>query len=384
MRRLLSLGALLGTVLLLPTPLRAQTVGTLTPTPPLAPTAFALTQPYFPPPGHVFASQVESNDGATADQRIVHAGVESFAQENRVSGYFMDVGQANYDAKGASHPVYTRYLVSTFNSPDDATAAFNNERDGWNMLLTNPSSPVNGKVADLGGQQFGDAQAPGLYQATVSTSQGDTDISDLLFKRGQYVIEIWQTTMHAYATPYGATALAYLYSLAKTLDAVAAGTPLAAPAPAPVDFSILTARFEKDRQEQDLTKPAISSTTAGSTVQMTVYVVVRSAGGSSGLKTDFKLTQGKRSGHQSHTFSLGSSLPDYYGFTLYDVRVPRSGSYTFTATITIGKVTKHAAVTLKVTGKKKLSLALSSLTSAPGVAVARVNRPLASAPHGTL
>jgi hypothetical protein len=352
MRRLLFAGAILGTFLLLPARAGAQTTPP-TPTPPLAPTAFALTQPSFPPPGHVFASQVETNDAAAGDQRVLHVATTSFAQENRVTGYFMDVGQANYDTKGVPHPVYTRYLVSIFNSVDDATAAFTDERDAWNGLLNDPTSSVNGKIADLAGQQFGDMQAPGLYEASASTSQGDADLTDLLFKRGPYVFEVWQTALHTDAATYGAGALPFLYSVAKTLDATAAGTPLAAPPPAPADFSILAARFEPNHQEQDLTKPAISSATAGSSVQMTVYVVVRSAGGSSGAKTTFKLAQGKRSMHQSHTFSLGSTLADYYGFTLYDVQLPRSGTYTFTATIKIGKVSKHATVKIKVSGGKK-------------------------------
>jgi hypothetical protein len=363
MRRPLFAGAVLGAVLLAPGGALAQTTPPPTTTPPLAATAFALTQPSFPPPGHVVTSQVESNDAATADQRIPNLMQKSFAQENRVTGYFMDVGQANYDAKGAEHPIYTRYLVSIYNSVDDATAAFNDQRDGWNTALTNPSSPINGKVTDLSGQQFGDLQAPGLYQATGSTPQGDADVSDLLFKRGQYVIEVWQAALHQYATPYGASALPYLFSVAKALDGIAAGTPPVTTQPAPADFSILTARFEKNGQQLGLTQPALTTTAAGSTVQMSVYAVVRNAAGSAGAKTDFKLTSGKRSAHQTHTFALGSTLADYYAFTLYDVRLPRSGSYSFTATITIGKAKKHATVKIKVSGgKKKVALVLTGPT----------------------
>jgi hypothetical protein len=355
MRRFVFAGGLfaLAVGLALPGTTRAQTNPTPTPTstPPLAPTAFTLTQASFPPPGHVFTSQVETNVQAAGEQRILHLSTKSFADENRVTGYFMDVGQANYDAKGATHPVFTTYLVSIYNSVDDATSAFTDQMNGWQTLLTDPSSPVTGKTTDLAGQQFGDQQPPGLYQATFSTSQGNADIYELLFRRGQYVIEVWQSELDSYATPFGAGAQPFVFSVARALDAVAAGTASTTPpAVQPVDFSLLTARVEPNHQEQDLAKPALTTTSAGSTVQLSVYLVVRNAGGNTKVKTDFKLTQGKRSAHRTHSFSLGATLPDYYGFTLYDVGLPRTGSYTFTGTVTIGKVTKRAAVTIKVSG----------------------------------
>jgi hypothetical protein len=48
------------------------------------------------------------------------------------------------------------YLVSIFDTADDAAAAFAQQRDGCEFMATDPTSTLTARVTDSNGQQFGD------------------------------------------------------------------------------------------------------------------------------------------------------------------------------------------------------------------------------------
>jgi hypothetical protein len=174
---------------------------------------------------------------------------------------------------------------------------------------------------DLGGQQFGDQMGKGLYTATFQSSS------------------------------FGAAAQPFIYSLAKELDTLASGGTLA-PRPTPaVDFSIQSVRFEKNKVSHALGTAPLKQVNEGAQVQMGIYIVVRSAPPGAKLSDQYTLTSGPRSLHKKYKHTMGSYPPDYYHLALYNVLIPRAGTYKFKGQVTIGGVTKGGSATLKVTGK---------------------------------
>jgi hypothetical protein len=182
----------------------------------LSPKAFALTPWYFPPPASILTSRVESTDAAASEPLILHLGVQSFAAEGRVNGYFVDSGVRNLDNHGVTHPVFTRYLVSMFPSVDQAATAFTQQRDGWDAAINDPTSPINGQLVPVS-VPVGEQVSKGIYQAQAQSSTGTAILSELLFQRGPYFIEVWQAMLQKDAAAYGAADRPFVLSLAKAL-----------------------------------------------------------------------------------------------------------------------------------------------------------------------
>ena len=331
------------------------------------PSKFALTAWDFPAPAHIIKGQVETNDVAAHEDVVMHFGAKSFADEGRVSGYFMESSAANLDTSGSEHPVLTYYLVSTFPSADQAAAAFAQQRDGWEEEATSPTADVQAKVVDLAGQKFGDQQPRGLYVAPISTSDGQVDVSELLFQRGAYLVEVWNALLDKDVAAYGADAQSSLFAIGKKLDAVASGTltSVTPPANPPVDFSILSARFEKhgsDSSKWNLKQQPLTSVKTGTEVQLAMYFVVKSAPANARYSDEYRLTMGKRTLHKSYSHHFGAYPPDYYHYYLYNLKLPRAGTYTFTGTIKINGVSHSAKASIKVTGKSVTAVNLRPAT----------------------
>ena len=186
----------------------------------LSPAAFALQPLDFPIPATVLTSRVETNDLIAQEKSITHFGAP-FTTENRVTGYFMEVGRANLKASKALHPIVTSYLVSRFPSSDLAAAAFGQERGGWEDAILHPANGMSSHVSSLKGGQFGDLAARGLYVATTPTTNGPVVVSELLFKRGVYLIEVFQSYFSKDANPYGTAAQPFVISIGHKLDTIA-------------------------------------------------------------------------------------------------------------------------------------------------------------------
>jgi hypothetical protein len=106
----------------------------------------------------------------------------------RLTGYYMDAVEG--EAAAESHP-YTSYLVSIFRSVRRAQAAFNLRWDVWfaTSYYTTPSpAPV----------VLGDGAAEALFH-TLDSSQ--PQLSELLFRRGAILVEVFQGTGAVAPTP---------------------------------------------------------------------------------------------------------------------------------------------------------------------------------------
>jgi hypothetical protein len=186
----------------------------------LSPAAFALQPLDFPTPVTILSARVETNDVIAQEKSITHFGAP-FSTENRVTGYFMEAGRANLKASKALHPVVTSYLVSRFPSSDLAAAAFGQERGGWEDAILHPANGMSARVSGLKGDQFGDLAARGMYLATTPTANGPVIVSELLFKRGVYLIEVFQSYFTKDANPYGAAAQPFVLNIGHKLDTIA-------------------------------------------------------------------------------------------------------------------------------------------------------------------
>jgi hypothetical protein len=185
-----------------------------------SPAAFALQPLDFPTPVTILTSRVESNDLITQEKSITHFGAP-FSTENRLTGYFMEAGRANVKAAKVLHPVVTSYLVSRFHSNDLAAAAFGQERGGWEDAILHPANGMSARVSSLKDEQFGDLTARGLYLATTPTANGPVVVSELLFKRGVYLIEVFQSYFSKDANPYGTAAQPFVLGIGHKLDTIA-------------------------------------------------------------------------------------------------------------------------------------------------------------------
>lgn len=342
MKQVFILATVLCGVLLLP----ARTIQAATP--PADPAAFGLSPRYFPRPASILVSVVESNAQAASNQLIVHFGTASLASLGRTTGYFMQVAQANLDNKGKTHPVFTHLFVSAFGTPDQATAAFQQEKAGWEGLVTLPTSSETVTVQPFNGQQFGDLSAEGLYVDKITTSQGTGDVSFLLFKRGSFLIEVWQSVADAAMQKYGAPAQAFIFSIGKALDAIAQGlAPPTLPKPT-VDYSIMSVRFETNNLQFDLTKAPLTRVRAGTTVEAGVYFALRDAPPNAVLHDTFKVTWKGHSLQKKFSHKFGAYPPDYWHFVMYNLTLKNLGTYKVAVTLTINGVTRRGSASIQV------------------------------------
>ncbi|HEX6507012.1 MAG TPA: hypothetical protein VF221_05200 [Chloroflexota bacterium] len=347
---------------------------TPTATPPpvklLNPTAFALSAWYFPPPASILTNQVETNDMATGEGLILHLGTQSFAAEGRTTGYFVDSGVRNLDSHGAQHPVFTRYLVSMFPSVLQASSAFAQQLGGWHMAINDPTSSVNGQLVPVS-IQVGDQMSKGIYQAQLQTSGGTAVLSELLFQRGPYFVEVWQQIYQKDVAAYSAADQPFMLSLARSLDTVASGQRLPALPKPTAKLHMQSVRFEANGTKQGISKAPLKSAKTGSKVELGAYYVVTSAPPRSQDKGDYWLTMGRRTLHKTYKHTLGTYPPDYYHQYVYNVLVPRAGTYHLRVVISIGKISASGTASLRVSSK-----GLVTLTTHSGVSLLSGQNPM--------
>jgi hypothetical protein len=304
---------------------------------------------------------------AAAESLILHLGLRSFATEGRVTGYFADSGVRNMDTHGINHAVFTRYLVSMFPSVVQATTAFTQQRDGWDTAINDPTSSINGRLVPVT-LQVGDQMSKGIYEAQLQSSSGTGNLSELLFQRGPYFIEVWQAMLQKDKATYSSVDRPFLLSLAKTLDTIASGQRLPTlPRPA-VKLHMQSVRFEANQTKASLSKAPLKSVKTGSQVQLGAYFVLTSAPPRSQAKGDYWLTMARRTLHKTYKHTLGAYPPDYYHEYVYNVRVPRAGTYHLKVAITIGKVSTSGTASLTVSTKGLVTLTSRSgpwLVAAP-------------------
>lgn len=375
MRRFLPLGAIL-LILVAGTQdmTRAQTVGTPTPTPSPTPTPFPSIDPShfnlslwaFPPPARVLDSRVESNVLAGTETDVEHFG-PSFLTEGRLTGYFQDAGVSNVDSKGKPHEVVTYDLVSTFASPDQAAAALQQQENGWETRLTVPPAGLTGKVIPFSGQ-FGDEAVPGLYSETFTATSGAVvDRSELVFKRGIYLIEVFQENLHKDAS-YGKADRKYQLAIGRTLDNVASGKVAGPPKPSipkGVKIKVLSTRFESNTVPSDfqaaLERKPVTKVATGSTVRASMYFVVKSAPPNSSNTVYFTLSRGNTAARKKLVHRFGSYPPDYYVAFLYNITLRLAGTYKLSIKLISGRTTKTGTAFLTVTGRRASRLEVTRI-----------------------
>lgn len=174
---------------------------------PLHPALFALAPAAFPAGSLVVRAGIESNQQLLRDQQR-HFGVPPAAL-GRQSGYYMDAVEGEPSAVG---PPYTAYLVSIFHAVRQARLAYAIRWETWFVAdyFTSPS-PAPGAVGDPG--------AVALFQSLDPSTPPE---SELLFRRGAILVEVFQGTSRP--TPTASERQAF-WAIATTLDAVAAAHP---------------------------------------------------------------------------------------------------------------------------------------------------------------
>jgi hypothetical protein len=65
---------------------------------------------------------------------------------------------------------------------------------------------------------------------------------------------------------------------------------------------------------------------------------------------------GKRTLHKTYKHTLGAYPPDYYHEYVYNVQLPRAGTYNLKVVMTIGKASTSGTATLKVSAKGLVAL----------------------------
>lgn len=325
----------------------------------LDPANFALTPWDFPGPANVVQSRVETNDLVANEQAVPHFGSQSFSQEGRVSGYFMEANIPNLEKDGTVHAVVTYYLVSSFATTDQAAAAFMQQRDGWGADITLPPTGMTAQLVALPDmQQLGDQMASGLYVAESTTSEGNVDESELLFQRGIYLVEVFQAYRDSDAS-YAAAEQPVMLALATKLDGVASGQIAGPPAPTPPTtgkVSILSVRFEQNGLpldiEQNLQAKPMTHISTGSTVQASVYFAVLSAPPKARFTCSFTLSRGSHKLHRKLSNGHGAYPLGYYRADLYDITFLVPGTYKLVTTVKVAGDTEKGITKIRVSGTR--------------------------------
>jgi hypothetical protein len=173
----------------------------------ITPQHFALAASAFPPGSRLVAAHVEPNARVGRD-RVLHFG-SSFAEEGRLTGYFMDAVEGNRDLPR----VDLSYLVSIFGTTEQAAAAFAQQQSFWEALTRQRSGDPSGGPASSG-NSFGPASTEALYR--FEAFDGWT-LYEHLFYRGTVFVEVFLELRIAH--PSRADMKAYL-GLGATLDAL--------------------------------------------------------------------------------------------------------------------------------------------------------------------
>ena len=170
----------IGTLVLLGSLLGPQ--GTAWAHPQVRPALFALAPTDFPQGAHIVRAGVESNRQLLRDQAL-HFGLPPAALGRR-TGYYMDAVEGDLAAEPHA---YTSYLVSIFRSPRQAQLAFDLRWNNW-FAANYYTSPAPAPIV------LGDNGAEALFR-TLDPSQ--PPLSELLFRRGAILVEVFQGTVGA-------------------------------------------------------------------------------------------------------------------------------------------------------------------------------------------
>jgi hypothetical protein len=174
----------------------------------LHPEIFALPATCFPADSHVVRAGIEPNRRLLNDD-AQHFGLRP-AVAGRRTGYYMDAVEGD---RSASVRPYTSYLVSIFRSAPQARLAFDYRWDLW--FTTNYyTSPAPAPIS------VGDAGEEALFHTLDPTQP---PLSELFFRRGAVLVEVFQGTPNARPT---ATQLRSFYTIAARLNALAGQHPL--------------------------------------------------------------------------------------------------------------------------------------------------------------
>lgn len=185
------------------------------------PTIFKLDVTAFPPNSSITVSQVETNDLADAPHGlIVHFDPMTYAEEGRLTGYYEEDVQNNPDAAGQNHPVFTLYLVSIYGTGAQATAAFNAQKAGYDLVVAHPTSSIQTAAIPLTPGQYGDGGQEAEYINALASASGIIDESDLFFVRGPVLVQEVQFFLAVDLDQYGKAALNNFYAIAGQLDQI--------------------------------------------------------------------------------------------------------------------------------------------------------------------
>jgi hypothetical protein len=171
---------------------------------------FRLDLSNFPAGTQITKDRVEPNN-APDDTLFAHYGSVSFADEGRTTGYYMDVAQTN-----GGHPVIFAYRVSIFGTRSQASAAFAQQKAGFDSLIAGGQTNVQ-SVTSLTG--VGDAIAS--YVDAFNGSSAVIDESNSFFTRGRVMVEVAIVFYADDLDTYGKPGLVYFFKLEQTLDAKA-------------------------------------------------------------------------------------------------------------------------------------------------------------------
>lgn len=208
------------------------------------PTVFKLDVTAFPPNSSITVSQVETNDLADAPHGlIVHFDPKSYAEEGRLTGYYEEDVQNNPDAAGQNHPVFTLYLVSIYGTRAEATAAFNAQKAGYDLVVAHPTSSIQTSAIPLTPGKYGDGGQEAEYVNVSSSASGILDQSELFFARGPVLVQEVQFFFAVDLDQYGKAAFNNFDAIAARLDQIiqqAYPSAVATPSPTATTIPTLT------------------------------------------------------------------------------------------------------------------------------------------------
>lgn len=240
------------------------------------------------------------------------------------------------------------YLGSYYRDSDAAWAAFTDVAS--NMIVAGPTS-----VCSLGDQCM-EAKVmvtwpDGLYQGIFRVVQKSNAICELLVDVPQTSYSTLQDQVRAYADGVTNGFLGIFAPPQPTMTLLPPATPTSTPTPSPtstprptptatsvpVDFSIISARLEKNRAKPDvnLSSPALKRAKIGTKVYLSVYVVVRSAPSGSTMTFQYDVTAGGQAVMHRVVSRTLSSVPSqpFREFTV--LKLTHTGRQTFTAKVTL-------------------------------------------------
>jgi hypothetical protein len=173
----------------------------------LHPAVFALSPTAFPAGSQVVRSGIETNHRLLVDQ-AGHFGLPPGVLGRR-TGYYMDAVEGD---QTVAVRTYTSYLVSIFRSARQAQTAYDVRWDNWfaENYFTSPVAPPI---------RVGVGGAEALFHTLDPSLPPETE---LFFRRGAVLVEVFQGTAEAAPTP---DQLHSFLTIATQLDQLAAAHP---------------------------------------------------------------------------------------------------------------------------------------------------------------